>query len=121
MTRAQKLISLTILNGASVSGAFDLFGYKVAGVHGSGAWTTADITFQVDPGDGTFVPVTDNSGAFLKISGVSEAAAEVMIPPEIGDRIVGEQGKLVSTNNSSEAAVTQGADRTLKVLLTPLA
>lgn len=121
MPRSQKLISVTIDNSGSVSGAFDLFGYKVAGVVSPVAWTAADFTFQVDAGDGTFRAVTDNSGAYVKISGVATGASEVMTPPEIGDRIVGEQGKIVSTNTASEAVVAQGAERIVKVILVPLA
>lgn len=112
--------NVTIANGVAASGAFSLEGRRIAGVVGPTAWTAADITFLVDPGDGTFRPVVGNDGAIVKITGVATSASEVMIPPEIADQIVGKQAKINSTNTASEADVTQGAARSLIVLLVPL-
>jgi hypothetical protein len=112
--------SITIASGQAKSDAFPLNGYRIAAVIGDTAWTAADISFEVDNGVGSFVKVVDNAGALVKITGVATAASEYMIPPEIADVICGQAAKVVSTNTASEADVTQGAQRSLRVILAPL-
>lgn len=112
--------NVTIANGAAASGAFSLEGKKIAAVVVPSAWTAADITFLIDPGDGTFRPLVGNDGAIVKMTGVATSASEVQLPPEVADQIVGKQAKINSTNTASEADVTQGAERKMIVLLVPL-
>lgn len=111
---------VTIASGAATSTPFPLNGYRIAGVIGATAWTAADISFEVRDPSGAWRKVVDNAGALVKITGVATAASEFMIPPEIADRITGQEARVVSTNTASEADVNQGADRVLYVVLAPL-
>lgn len=114
--------SVTIANNAAASNAFSFKGYRIAGIVKPATWTAADISFEVaaDDGSSTFVKVVNNDGAIVRITGVSTTVAEYMIVPEIGDAIVGNSAKVVSTNTASEADANQGGDRVLMVVLIPL-
>lgn len=112
--------TVTIASGAAASSVFELGDYRIAAVIGPAAWTAADISFEVDGGNGAYAKAVDSAGALIKITGVATAVSEYMTPPEIADRICGKTAKIVSTNTASEADVNQGAARTLVVVLAPL-
>lgn len=48
----------TILTGATVSDAVDILGYQVVGFIVPTSWTAANLSFEVDPGDGNYYVVT---------------------------------------------------------------
>lgn len=113
-----KYETVVIANGAATSATFKLFGFRISAIITPSAWTTADLSFEVDPnGSGTFYKVQDNSGALVRCTGIATASAEYIIPPEVADHISGELGKIVSSNVASEADVNQGAERSLVVVL----
>lgn len=111
-------VPVTIANGAATSNAIEANGRRVAGIIGPAAWTAADISFEVyEPVLGLWRKVVDNAGALVKITGVNTNASEFMIPPEIADRLVASRIRICSSNTASEADVTQGAERSLVVLM----
>lgn len=113
-----KYVSVTIANGEAPSSAVEANGWRLAGVIGPAAWTAADLTFDVyEPVAGAWRKVVDNSGAAVKITGIATNASEYMLPPEIADRLVANRIRLCSTNTASEADATQGAARTLYVVM----
>lgn len=121
-------IDVTIANGAAVSTAFDLSGWNIIGVITPSAWTAADISFEVEEPDGTYVKVVDNEGVLFKLTGIATAASELhLMGGGARDGTAGlSQGpvitshgnaRVVSTNTASEADVNQGAARSLVVIL----
>lgn len=111
-------VSVSIAASAAVSGAVDSNGRRVAGIISPAAWTAADISFEVyDPVNDAWRKVVDSAGVLVKITGVATGASEVMLLPEIADRLVANRLRVVSTNTASEANIDQAAARTLYVIL----
>ena len=112
------VVEVTIVINTAVSTGVDFSGRRLAGVIGPAAWTAGDITFEIwEPAGAAWRKVVDASGALVKITGVATALAEYMIPPEIADRFMGPNLRIVSTNTASEVDVNQDAARTLYVVL----
>lgn len=110
--------AVTIASSAATSSALQLNGRRVVAIVGPTAWTAADISFEVwDAANNAWRKVVGNDGALVKITGVATAASEVMLPPEIADRLTFNVIRLVSTNTASEADVNQDAARTLYVVM----
>jgi len=71
---------ITVATSTTVSAAVDIPGYEVVGVIVPTGWTAGNVTFQVDPGDGTFRAVT---GVTL----VTPTANEVTSIPTVGTTV----------------------------------
>lgn len=124
----------TIANGASKSSKIDISSIGPRGLAvllpcTSSSWTSADVTFEVSAtgsdSDGDWFPVEDAAGNPIRITGI------VTTPPRTGVTnllYVAPAGawaigaypwlRLVSIGTgTSQAAVNQGGDRTLQVVM----
>ncbi len=114
--RADAYETLIIASGAAPSTELDMTGFAGGMIKVPGAWTAADIGFSAcEKSGGTFVDLQDELGARVKITGVATATSMFYdIPPEVfSARYV----KLESINTSTEAAVNQGAERSIIVVM----
>jgi hypothetical protein len=107
---------LTIANGASLSDVLDFTFFSGGMLLVPSAWTAADIAFHVsDEAEGTFTLLKDKSGSTVKITSVTtDASYWYEIPTEV---FAAAHVKIASINTSTEAAVNQGAARSLMVLV----
>jgi len=103
---------VSIVDTATESSAADILGYQLVGILPDAAWDAQNVTFQVDPGNGTFYLVAGltltapvNSQITLLNTG---AIAPYTIPIIVGARI-----RVVS-------AVAQGGTTFITLLLTKL-
>ena len=105
-----KVLSLTIANGVSLSGAIDLGDLCAVLVVMPVAWTAANLTFQASHDGVTYQNVYDGFG--VEYSLVAAAARNVAVPPSdlVGARFI----KIRS--GTSGTPVNQGAARTLYVV-----
>lgn len=101
--------TLTIANGAAVSGAFNMERYSMGLLHMPAAWTAASIGFQVSSTlAGTYVPLYDKNNTLVQISG-STTSRGYALPAEVAAcRYV----KLWSQDGAA-SGTNQGAARTL--------
>lgn len=119
LSHGQQLVSLTIASGASTSSAVDLtdrVAYGLTVEITGAAWTDAAIGVAVSEDGSTWVGVYDETGARIKISGVSTTVRRVYI----WDRDLWviknyRYARLESINATTGAAVTQGGPRSLRV------
>jgi len=115
-------ISLTISSGAATSTAFSFQARRVIGVTTPGTWTAGDVSFEIEEPSGTYVKVVDRAGALYKLTGIATGTSELHLiggdANQADIMITGPgDGRIASTNTSSEADVNQGADRTVVVYL----
>lgn len=106
----------TILNGASQSGEIDTMGGTLGGLIMPSAWTTAaNISFLVsNVSGGTFVDLYDDAGSEVYISGV--AASKAISFDSIALKIA--PWRYIKLRSGlTAAAVNQGADRTLELIM----
>jgi hypothetical protein len=74
---------VTIANGEALSNVISFYEHAYAVLHMPGTWTAADIGFQVSSTlDGTFLPLYDDAGALVEISGPAADQAHA-IPVEV--------------------------------------
>ncbi|MEI8397091.1 MAG: hypothetical protein WCF85_20395, partial [Rhodospirillaceae bacterium] len=110
-------LSVTIANGASLSGQVDLAGQTLVGLIMPAAWTTASLTFTVSPtSGGTDYALWDGmSGSEVALSSVG-ASIWLRIDPSmfLGVRYI----KLLSGTHGTP--VNQGADRIIKLVTRPV-
>ncbi len=108
--------SATIANGAAVSTAIDVSKLQLLGIAVvvPAAWTAADIGFEVSSDGTTWIPLQDDTGARIKIAGVTTNASKAYIAPS-GAWAVGAfpYARLVSLNTSTGANANQAAERLL--------
>lgn len=111
-----KEVTIDVSESTTVSTAACILGYQLVGVIVPVGWNadqqTPNLTLQVDPGDGTFYPVsgltlTDPTDAEVTLLNTGAAA------PYIVPTIVGVNLKVVS-------ALAQSADRKVILLLVAL-
>lgn len=104
----------TIANGASLSGAIDCGTARLATIIIPSGWTTANLTFQTSPDGVTYNDRYDNVGGEYTIT-VGGASRSIMVPLSdfLGVRFI----KVRS--GTSAAAVNQGAQRDLTLVLVP--
>lgn len=102
--------TVTIANGASLSGTLDLAGLTLIGIIMPSAWTAADITVQASLNNTDFFNVFDVFGSELVI----KADASRYIPLTPSDFISFRYVKLRS--GTSGTVVNQGASRTLTLV-----
>lgn len=113
ISRRYTVISVTISAGEALSDAVDMRHFAGGLVITPSAWTSADIGFKVsDTENGTYVPLYDDTGAAVYISGVDVDRACVMPENLYGAHFV----KLWSSS-AGASDVNQGDDRTLTLML----
>jgi hypothetical protein len=118
-TDAFSSISVTIENGAAVSDGVQLAKLSLIGVAVlvPSAWTGADIGFEVSVDGSVWVPLYDDTGARVKISGVATNASRVYIAPaEVWAAGAFPYLRLVSLNTSTGANINQGGARSLMLI-----
>lgn len=122
-----KLGTVTIANGAAVSGAIAIpAGYSIQAVEVPSAWTAADIGFQISTDGGTtFINVYSGIGttvARARVTGVPTAESTMqMVGADAGtssifrNLAINAQVKVTSINTASNADVNQGGARVLGI------
>ena len=122
MLRAIHLLgTVTILDGAAVSGAIEVPPrHSIAMVHVPTSWTGADLGFQISTDGGTtFVDVYSGVGTTtsrLRCTGIPTGGASFQLAPDIMHELgLGQKVKLTSINTASNADVNQTGDITLTV------
>lgn len=100
----------TISNGASLSGAIDLAGKTLLGIHMPSAWTTANLTFSVSEDGVTYDDLYDNVGTEKTI--IAAASRYIFTTPAdlVGIRFV----KVRS--GTASVPVNQGAARAITLV-----
>lgn len=107
-------VSVTIANGASLSGAIDCSEGRPARIVIPSAWTTANLTFQTSYDGTTYNDLYDAFGTEYTVT-VGGASRGIILP--LADFIGVRYLKVRS--GTTGTPVTQGADRTLKLVLVP--
>jgi hypothetical protein len=98
-------ITVTIANGASLSGAARLDMRQVTAIQMPAAWTAAPLTFRGSTDAATFFDLFDPFGAEVTVQ--AAASRLIMIPPNG----LGGFTSLIVRSGTSAAAVNQGAAR----------
>lgn len=109
--------TLTIASGAALSGVFDFRAFANGVVIVPGTWTDANLGFYVcDTVDGTFVPLVDDAGAPIQISGIATNKSKAYALPDqlFPCKFVKLWSK--STTAATETDTNQGAARSLVVM-----
>lgn len=108
--------TVTIANGASLSGAVDLGSASLVGIVMPAAWTAADLSFQVSADGVTYGNLFDTIGAEYLIPSASAVAGQTISIP-IADLLGWRYLKVRS--GPAAAAVAQGAARVLTLTAIP--
>lgn len=115
--------TVTIANGASESGELDVAGSDILGIVIPAAWTAAAITFLAAtredlPGNAdTFAPLYDDAGNEVTIASAGVVAGRfIALRPDIAP-LTRAPWRIKLRSGIAGAAVTQGAARTLQVVL----
>ena len=103
---AVRHVTATIAKDASLSDAVELRGGDLIRINMPAAWTAADLTFQVDDGDGTFRNLWMEWGWELWF----DAAASLSIELSVFARFQG-LTRLKVRSGTSGAPVNQAAER----------
>lgn len=108
-----RAVELDITDSDTVTDAVDIQGFAVVAICTPAALTnlTSEVTFSVDPGDGTFRSVVGDNGSALQLNNVG--IDEYIQVPEGNPPIVGAQLKLT-------LSAAEGADRTFLVILSAI-
>ena len=106
-----KLFSVTIANGASLSSAVDLGGFRPFGFIMPAAWTAADVTFQGGPDTSTLNNLYDDTGTEVS----AKAAASQMVVFSQPVKWLGVQALKVRSGTSG-AVVNQGGARNITII-----
>lgn len=105
-----RLITVTIANNASLSGAVDLGGYAPIGIIMPSAWTTANLTFQTAADATNYANVYDMFGTEYTV--VASTSRYIVLNPVDFAGIRG----LKIRSGTSGSAVNQGGERTLTLV-----
>lgn len=110
--------NVTIANGAAISEAIDVRECVGGFVIVPGAWTDANIGFQVcDTSSGTFVALKDKTGSPLQIASITtNASFAYAIPTEAFPAMFVKLWSK-STTAATTTDTNQGAARSLTVIL----
>ncbi len=108
-----RAVELDITDSDTITDAVDINGWAVVAICTPDALTNLDseITFSVDPGDGTFRSVVADNGTALTLTNVG--VDEYIQVQEGNPPIVGAQLKLT-------LSAAEGADRTFFVILSAI-
>lgn len=107
---------VTISSSTSLSSAVeDLKGYRLAAIQMPNAWTSANLTFQAQAKQGgEYENLYDSDGNELTVTADKERY--IQLGEQDVEELVGVWGLKVRSGTSS-AAVNQGSDRTLTLVL----
>ena len=105
--------TVTIANGASLSGALDLHGCHVVAIAMSAAWTAAALTFQGSADGTTYYNVYDDAGNELSLT--TAALRYVVFDNDTKDNLSGIRWIKVRSGTAATAA-NQGAERILTLV-----
>lgn len=109
--------TVTIANGASLSGAIDLGSSSLACILMPAAWTAAGLSFAVSTSlAGTYVPLWNALGGEYLVPSASAVASQHIILPVVD--FLGIQFIKVRSGTNA-AAVNQGAARNLILISVP--
>lgn len=107
--------TVTILSGASLSGAIDLQGARLFAILMPSGWTAAGLTFQAGVSlSGTFYNLFDSDGSEVAVASAA-AVADQYIQLTNPARWLGIRYLKVRSGTAG-AAVNQGADRTISLI-----
>ena len=109
-----KPVELDITDSTTVTDPINIQGYEVVGIGMPAALSndgSTEMTFQVDPGDGTYRELQDDATAALTLTNIT--AGDIAQVPEGVPPICGINLKLV-------LSVAEDADRTFVVMLKSL-
>jgi hypothetical protein len=110
---AWKIATIDISEDDDLSDAVNILGYEVIGVIVPTGWTAASVTFQIDPGNGTFYLVSGLTLTTPTAAQVTYLNAGVLANPALVVCLTGANIKLVSSG-------AQGADRKVILMLREL-
>jgi hypothetical protein len=111
-SQALEMTTVTIANGASLSGAVDIGGRKLVAIDMPSAWTAAALTFQASADGVTYDDMYD--GATER--SLTVAASRYMML-NIGDWVGARYLKIRS--GTSGTPVNQGGARTITLMVQP--
>lgn len=103
----------TISSGNSLSSGIDLGTARLARIVMPASWTAANLTFQTSPDNSTWSDLYDSYGTEYTVTAAASRAIIIPLVDFIGVRYI----KVRS--GTAGAAVAQGADRTLTLVLVP--
>ena len=111
-------IQVTIPSGQSLSGAAALEGKALVAVITPAAWTAAALTFLKSADGGSFYPVFDQGAEVSVSSGLIPTAEARWFDLDPAGWLNASHLKVRSGTNA--AAVNQGADRALTLVVRPI-
>ena len=116
LTANAKPVNITILSGASLSDVADIRGVQLVSIIMPAAWTAADLSFQSSEDNVTFNDVYDE----YDVETFFNAGASRFIGLKDNLNILIGANYLKVRSGSTSAAVNQGADRVITLLVRPL-
>jgi len=111
---AVRPVTVTIANGASLSGAVDLGPNRLFAIIMPAAWTTANLTFQVSADGTTYNNLYDDTGTEVT---VTAAASQYIVISSPAKMLGARWFKVRSGTNAS--AVNQAAARVVTIVGVP--
>ncbi len=111
-SQAVETTTVTIANGASLSGAVDLGGRKLVGIIMPDTWTAAALTFQASPDGTNFFNVYDDPTE-RRLTVAASYYSALNISDWVGFRW------LKIRSGTAASAVNQAAERTLTLVAQP--
>ena len=105
--------TVTIANGASLSGALDLHGCSLVAIQMPAAWTAATLTFQGSNDGTTYGDVYDDSATELSVT--VAVLRYVVFDRDVKDNLSGIRWIKVRSDPSA-APTAQGGDRVLTLV-----
>lgn len=109
--KSRDVVSVTILDGASLSGAVQLGARRIVGLIMPAAWTAAGIAFQADLGSGVFGSVRTPTAEAT----ATAAASQYIALDTLG---LDALGSVKVRSGTESAPVNQtGADRVIKLVV----
>jgi len=120
MPEYRRVLSATIANGQSLSGAVNLYGARIAGLIFPAAWTLTGsgqfVSFEVSIDAATFYPLLDSAGNVVTV-GVTVGAA---VGPSPGFSTLASPWLAIKVRSGLPAdPVAQGAERVIQVVSLP--
>lgn len=106
-------VLIDISEDTAISTATGILGWRVVAVALPAVLTGTALTFQIDPGDGTFRAVEDYDGAALTLTVEASKVVQIGDDTQPAPWIVGARVKVVSGS-------TEGDDREIFLLCVPL-
>lgn len=104
---------IDISESTTVSLAANILGWRVVAVALPAALTGTALTFQIDPGDGTYRAVEDKDGAPITLTVAADKVVMVCDDTHPDTWLIGENVKVVSGS-------VEAADRIIWLLCVPL-